>query len=615
MILKYNVFLGDILLENLINESMLYFSDEIRNKLKNIDNDISKELLNAEGTDVKPDMTFVSSGKDGYFSFSTMRNVLKHLKDVSSTSVYDNHFSEIDKNPMSVPYLTYLSNVDSTLYKTSRNDVSIGRFINKVFPNKYTSSDVEKFVNLFKSFNEDANEEFIMIEGGDISKWYNSEMYDESNGHKGSLWSSCMRYSGCSNFFDIYEENPGICRMLILVKNDKLIGRSLIWKLNKIDGEETDYYYMDRRYTINDSDNEKFINYAKSNNWLWKKYNSIGSLKMVCSKDDSNLAYSMIIKVKDESYDYYPYMDTFKIYKDGLLYNLDEDYLSDDEEDKFLGAYSLSGTEGDDYNIIDNRVYSDYYGDYIDKVDAVWSDPLGDWIYGYRSVEVTHGYSGNIGFYPSNYDDIIYSKHDDEYYHIDDTVYSSIYDSSILDEDYILLLTIDSFEKNDYIIGSVVPEGSEIIKESDKDYDYILLSDFENLVWYDSMDTNFNWSSNFGAISKDLLTKATTIDFESGKHLGYDYYVPIFLKVDVYEVKNRVKDIPFYLSEMDAEILGYEINKENHLVSDRIVYNLNIKDLVPKILEYDKKGSDELDEYISYIKLLYNNYNTAYYLI
>ena len=73
MILKYNSFSVDFLLENIINESIIYYSPELRKVLNRIkDIEISKDLIGVESTDIKPDITFVHLDKEGYLSFSTM---------------------------------------------------------------------------------------------------------------------------------------------------------------------------------------------------------------------------------------------------------------------------------------------------------------------------------------------------------------------------------------------------------------------------------------------------------------------------------------------------------------------------------------------------------------
>ena len=66
MISKYNSFSLDLLLEKAINESFLYYSPSVRKALNRIkSNDIASSLLDSEGTDVKPDMTFIDLGKEG----------------------------------------------------------------------------------------------------------------------------------------------------------------------------------------------------------------------------------------------------------------------------------------------------------------------------------------------------------------------------------------------------------------------------------------------------------------------------------------------------------------------------------------------------------------------
>ncbi len=67
---------SELVLESLLNESVLYFSPPLRDKLKLMDSDISKRLLELEGTDVKSDVTFVDivDDSDGALvSFMPMR--------------------------------------------------------------------------------------------------------------------------------------------------------------------------------------------------------------------------------------------------------------------------------------------------------------------------------------------------------------------------------------------------------------------------------------------------------------------------------------------------------------------------------------------------------------
>jgi DICT domain-containing protein len=65
MISKYNSFLSELLLERAINESILYYSPDLRKIIKKIDSDISLDLIKSETTDIKADITFVDLDQEG----------------------------------------------------------------------------------------------------------------------------------------------------------------------------------------------------------------------------------------------------------------------------------------------------------------------------------------------------------------------------------------------------------------------------------------------------------------------------------------------------------------------------------------------------------------------
>ena len=318
MISKYNSFTLDLLLEKAINESFLYYSPNVRKALSRIKgNDIASSLLGSEGTDVKPDMTFIDLGKEGYFSFITMRNAkpliaarypnLEWADNIETQAMpdvvdYSNELHELDKE----------SDRGSGVFMKSRNEVGLGRFVNKLFPGKYNSKQIEEFINSFKAILEKAGEYFELVEGEDIEFWYNSENYKEKSG---TLGNSCMAQK--RNLFGIYTQNQDVCKMLILKEDDKIIGRALIWKLASIkagrDIIEGSEYFTDRQYTIKESDVQKFRNYAKEQGWCYKSYNNHHSLGSV-TIDGEEKNVRMTIEVSAKDYNRYPYMDTFKRY-------------------------------------------------------------------------------------------------------------------------------------------------------------------------------------------------------------------------------------------------------------------------------------------------------------
>jgi hypothetical protein len=117
-----------------------------------------------------------------------------------------------------------------------------------------------------------SEEDFKIVKGKDIIKWYDISTYAEESGDLGN---SCMRHSRCASYLKIYAENPDVCSMLILKSDDDhIIGRALIWKIDPdIGGADT---YMDRIYAINDATKKRFQEYADQNGWLKRKTSNYG---------------------------------------------------------------------------------------------------------------------------------------------------------------------------------------------------------------------------------------------------------------------------------------------------------------------------------------------------
>jgi hypothetical protein len=569
MISKYNSFSLDLLLEKAINESFLYYSPNVRKALSRIKgNDIATELLGSEGTDVKPDMTFIDLGKEGYFSFITMRNAKPLI-----TAKYPNTdwSINIDNKPMPDPetYSNDLHEFDmdsggsdaSGVFTKSRNEVGLGRFVNKLFPGKYNSKQVEEFVNSFKASLEKAGEYFDLVEGDDIDFWYKSENYKENSG---TLGSSCMAQK--SNLFGIYTQNQDVCKMLILKEDDKIIGRALIWKLESIrslckpiEGVE---YFMDRQYTIKESDVQKFRNYAKEQGWCYKSYNNHHSYSNVTINDEVRNV-GMTIKVKDKDYNRYPYMDTFKRYdvNNGILHN-------DDEQDsEHEGQYILEDTGGG-YTEIEGGYYSEWYDRRIPEDEAVWSEPLGDHLYADRAVQVERGGRRRIGWYPEDYDDVFYDEDHDEYFHTDDSVYSDIEGRNLYEETAVLVV-VEIFGDGDVPSTSdqYMYEGDRDIKEIDTDW-----------FWFDKISDKFREWRDYSYISQKLLV----VDYKGN-------YIPKAFATEVYKIEPRDNAVDItgveYLTKADSLGLGYNIIESEKRIIDWFTYTETISEYTDILLE------------------------------
>jgi hypothetical protein len=204
---------------------------------------------------------------------------------------------------------------------TRKSDVRLGRFLNKFIAaigKTYSAVTIEKFVNLYEAeviLRNNAFDSFKIIEGEEIRKWYHQKYYE--GGSSGQLSNSCMRYSNCQDFFDIYVQNPEVCKMLIYLNDyNELRGRALLWTLS--DGKK----YMDRVYTSKDSYDNLFLKWAIKNGY------------------SKTIVNSSVVNVKAKDYELYPYMDTF------TYYDADEGKLSNSQI--FQRPYAeLDSTDGE----------------------------------------------------------------------------------------------------------------------------------------------------------------------------------------------------------------------------------------------------------------------------
>jgi hypothetical protein len=150
---------------------------------------------------------------------------------------------------------------------------------------------------------------------------------------------------------ELYAKNPDVCQMVILVKDDLLYGRALLWN-NK---------FMDRIYG-SDSTITAFKAYAKRKGYHCKAYQNSDCIdKWIHPETDEHYHENITIAL-DTNCEYYPYADTF------FFIDMDGGYISN-YEDCGNGA-QLRSTDGDVYD--DERVYDEIDERYISEGDAVW---------------------------------------------------------------------------------------------------------------------------------------------------------------------------------------------------------------------------------------------------
>jgi hypothetical protein len=214
---------------------------------------------------------------------------------------------------------------EKLVWKSNRQDIKVGRSMNALITlanrngveTKHTARDIENFVNLYKMQIDRLNDKFSFFEevqGDDISYWYSNETYLSIDG---TLGSSCMS-SVPDNYFEPYVTSDRVS--LVIYKSDendeKIVGRALLWKLND------DKMFMDRIYTIHDSDVELFRQYAKENGWYTKRYNNSDESGNLVAPNGEGSNQTLICQI-EKNIKHFPYLDTLKYYcpTTGLISN------------------------------------------------------------------------------------------------------------------------------------------------------------------------------------------------------------------------------------------------------------------------------------------------------
>ena len=231
---------------------------------------------------------------------------------------------------------------ESKLYEApGRGQIRIGRFAQSLLsdpdvlddiksdnldinPSELTPKDYEEFVNLYKAEFVVVENKFELVSGDRISYYY--DLYNYAQPDKGQLGSSCMRYTECQRYFKIYQKNPGVCQLLAYVNQDnQVLGRALVWKLDKkVDGCPAEYF-MDRVYCANDSDIIKFRNYAKEQGWVMKNKNTSDAVEGLFFNYNDKVYLSHVnVQLEDWTFKNYPFLDTISLLniKNGKLHNV-----------------------------------------------------------------------------------------------------------------------------------------------------------------------------------------------------------------------------------------------------------------------------------------------------
>ncbi len=245
---------------------------------------------------------------------------------------------------------------NNKIYSLGRNKIKIGRLVRSILKDakvSFADKDIEDFVIKWKAkINKLNNIDmfFELVSGDNIINWYDEDNYESS---MGTLGSSCMRYSQCSDYFHIYTSCKN-CQLLILKSEDndtKIRGRALIWKTT------TGIIFMDRVYTTDNELSQVFKEYAKKNGWSYKKVDNSNTIFNLISpngdiNDQPNIDVDVDFGLISEN-DRFPYVDTLK------FFYYDDQFISN-KQNKYKNHLVLDDTDG--------RIDYDDYG--CDKCDG-----------------------------------------------------------------------------------------------------------------------------------------------------------------------------------------------------------------------------------------------------
>lgn len=224
------------------------------------------------------------------FDLSSEAGLITFVRDSNLKSLIDNVVSEHQKqtcNDESVFFILFNAN----LIKSKP-----ARVFRKVYNELFTEAEYADFGDKMNSaiLAYVASTSGIKIVSGDDIYWaYNEHNYYDEHGE---LASSCMRYSHCKNYLDLYVDNSDVVRLIVAIKNNLVIGRCLLWN-NK---------YYDRIYFNNEATRQNIIKYCEENGFI-SIYGSV---------------IHESIQLTTWEYSHYPYMDTFcYLSNTGILYN------------------------------------------------------------------------------------------------------------------------------------------------------------------------------------------------------------------------------------------------------------------------------------------------------
>ena len=346
------------------------------NNLKLVYNEFFiKEVDNARNIEnIDYYLNIKDSIKCGYYANSrrisgfikATSNILNCKSTLYTTVSLNKFFSNLFN--LNCNYSTFIkehSIIDYTITEDSKKKIYSATDIEQSILDKHLSvltdykKEIENISNIINTYlysiNTITNENIKEVSGYDICKYYNVLNYYNNNKIKvkinnvrtdilftdnesdlqernDTLHNSCMRYAGNTNtFMEFYALNKDVCKLIVLLKNDKVQARALLWK--SITGKTL----ISRIYFINNDDRLQLVNYANLHQYInicrYPSNNNDGIFLNDFNNENK-------VKVTIKSNTQMPYLDTYHGIDLNTNYLLNADY---ENYNSFLSSRSTSG--------------------------------------------------------------------------------------------------------------------------------------------------------------------------------------------------------------------------------------------------------------------------------
>jgi hypothetical protein len=294
MLLKYSDYISEKVVNDMLLESRVVYSNSFLNLLNKMDNKVAKELVKLYSNDVNvqhnyiditddkeavsftPDRRVIeiTGGDPDKWIISGNRKQLTHVpvnKKVFEALGYDDTqeywqpangsigyvMAEVTRKSGKVYVLFKDTNSDRTavlnkscisldltpderVWTTARNSIRVGRLARAILQAAnvaFVDRDIEDFTNQYKAiydFEKDALARFDIVQGDQIAHWYNYRRYEGGDEASGTLNNSCMAHKPAS-YFQIYTANSN-CSLIILYDDHGRLGDDGKYTSTKIKG-------------------------------------------------------------------------------------------------------------------------------------------------------------------------------------------------------------------------------------------------------------------------------------------------------------------------------------------------------------------------------------------